>query len=227
MIYWRREESCSSSQKGGEKVTTGFESALWTFIALHRELPGTGCSGLILADCKSWWTLLSKLWTDLCRLGLCGLREVMKPAWNTVENEHSLHSSPRMTTALCKFKLACLCWFSNYQRQKNPQVSMQAPERPQIRWRTHAFTALPCLPVCHNQSILWVVTRSWIIDSCRQLTAYVTADSVKHRTAECSDTRWRLIFTLCVFSSTRECWRDNAAICICLVTYRIRIKQVN
>lgn len=74
-----------------EKVTTGSKTALWTFIAPHQEFPGTGCSRLILmVDCKSWWTPLSKLWTDLCILGLHGRWDVTKPPWNTVGNVHSL-----------------------------------------------------------------------------------------------------------------------------------------
>lgn len=112
-------------QKGGEKVTTGSETAVWTFIALHQELSGTGWRRLILmADCKSWCTPLSKLWTDLCSSGLHGAWEVMKPAWNTVENIYSPPFPPRMTTALCKSKLDCLCWLPNCQWQKKHQVSM-------------------------------------------------------------------------------------------------------
>lgn len=69
---------------------------------------------------------------------------------------------------------------------------MSKAERAQIRWGARASTALPCLAVwlsvCHSQSIVGVVTRSWIIDSCRQLAAYVTADSVKHHTVRCSGT---------------------------------------
>lgn len=115
----------------------------------------------------------------------------IQPSWGPRSDETRLKHCgeyifsefpPRMTTALCKSKLDCLCWLPNCQRQKKLQVAMQASERPQIQWRMLAFTVLP---VCHNQSILWVVTRCWIIDSCRQLTAYVTADwwSITHLSA--------------------------------------------
>lgn len=65
--------------------------------------------------------------------------------------------------------------------------------KPNTQWRlTRAFslpfTALPCLAVCHNQSILSVMTWSWIIDSCRRLTAYVIVEPAKHQTAHWSDT---------------------------------------
>lgn len=56
-----------------------YSSASW--VAWNR------CWRLIfMAGCKSWRTLLSKLWTDLCRSGLYGAREVMKHAWNAVES---------------------------------------------------------------------------------------------------------------------------------------------
>lgn len=159
----------------------------------------TGCSRLILtADCKSCCTLLSKLWTDLCRSGLRGAQEVMKPAWNLAENIHSLPFPPRLTTVLCKSKLDCLRWLSNCQRQTSPSVHAGS----EIRRRMHAFTALP---VCHYQSSLWVVTRSWIIDSCRQLTAYVTAGWVKHHTAECSGTTGAEgRYSLCVHENAED-----------------------
>lgn len=88
----------------------------------NSPLSGIRCSRLILmADCKFWCTLLSKPLTGLCRSGLRAAREVMKPAWNTVENLYSPPFPHRMTMALCKSKLDCLCWLPNCQRQKNPK----------------------------------------------------------------------------------------------------------
>lgn len=59
--------------------------------------------------------------------------------------------------------------------------------QPQTQWRfVHVFsllfTAQPCLPVCHNHSILSVMTWRWIIDSCRRLTGYVISEPVKLQT---------------------------------------------
>lgn len=138
-----------------------------------------------MTGCKSWCTLLSKLWTDLCRSGLYGAREVMKRAWNTAPIEWP-------GPFYVQTRPASLCWLPNcrWQQIKKKKIENQVSKaaRAQIRWGMRASTALPCLAVCHNQSILGVVTRSWIIDSCRQLTAYATADSVKHHTVQCSGT---------------------------------------
>lgn len=65
--------------------------------------------------------------------------------------------------------------------------------KPQTPWRlvrvfSLPFIALPCRAVCCNQSILGVMTRRWIIDSCRRLTGYVIVSPLKHQTGLCSDT---------------------------------------
>lgn len=156
-----------------------------------------------MTGCKSWCTLLSKLWTDLyrsgltwpdlCRSGIYVAQEVMKHAWNNVQ---SVLSPPLEWPGPCHIQTrpASLCRLPNCRRQqikkgKKKNVNqVSKAEWAQIRWGMRASTALPCLAVCHNQSILGVVTRSWIIDSCRQLTAYVTADSVKHHTVQWSGT---------------------------------------
>lgn len=113
---------CRHKDRG--KFTTGCETTLWTFTALHQEFAWNRCSRLlVMTHCKSWCTPLSRLWTDLCRWGLRGAWEVMKPAWNTekIFFPHPLEW-PR--------PFAHLCWLPNCRRQKSSvQLGLRSGHR--------------------------------------------------------------------------------------------------
>lgn len=231
MIYWRHEESCPSSQKGREKVTTGskraplnFHSSAWEW-CLEQDAGGW-----------SWWwgvnhstvqtlgwplqTRPQKWWNPPETLWRIYILHLFPP-----KNDHGplkiQQTLPVLTSQLPKGKK---------KKQKKPKCPRRLRSGPGFDGEClHLLRCLVCL-VCHNQSILWVVTRSWIIDSCRQLACLCNSrlGEASHSWVLRHSWRWRQIFPPFVYSSPWECWRGNAAICICLVprSHCVCVKRV-